>query len=421
MKKIILVICSIICFSPLFSQTDSSSVNRKDALNIFLDCMFCDQSHIRREIPFVNYVRDRLEAQLHVMVTMQMTGAGGVEYTFHFLGQQEFDNVNDTLVFVSSSDDTGENIREGQVRTLKAGLIQYVAKTPLIENINISYTEKIEEEVKDDPWNSWVFRARINGSADGQKTYKSWRLSGSVRASRVTPEWKIEMDAYYSRYENSYEIGDEIIVNSQHNESFDALIVKSLTNHWSAGGGFDMYSSYYSNYDLRASLSPGIEYNIFPYSESTRKQLRILYRAGIEFNNYIDTTIYNKIEELLYLQRLSLNFQVTQKWGSVYSSLGWKNYFHDWRINNLNFFTSFNIRITKGLRLNIGGSAGLIHDQINLRKGVASDEEILLRRRQLETSFRYSIHFGISYTFGSIYNNVVNPRFGGSGGMYIIY
>jgi hypothetical protein len=26
------------------------------------------------------------------------------------------------------------------------------------------------------------------------------------------------------------------------------------------------------------------------------------------------------------------------------------------------------------------------------------------------------VYFGISYTFGSIYNNVVNPRFGGGGG-----
>jgi len=41
----------------------------------------------------------------------------------------------------------------------------------------------------------------------------------------------------------------------------------------------------------------------------------------------------------------------------------------------------------------------------------ASLEEILLRRRELETSYYYYFSIGLSYTFGSIYNNVVNPRF----------
>ena len=51
-------------------------------------------------------------------------------------------------------------------------------------------------------------------------------------------------------------------------------------------------------------------------------------------------------------------------------------------------------------------------DQINLRAGEATDEEILLRQRELGTEFRYELfEFGLSYRFGSIYNNAVNPRF----------
>jgi len=37
-----------------------------------------------------------------------------------------------------------------------------------------------------------------------------------------------------------------------------------------------------------------------------------------------------------------------------------------------------------------------------------------VRQRQLRTSYRYYLAVGISYTFGSIYNNVVNPRFSGA-------
>ena len=51
-------------------------------------------------------------------------------------------------------------------------------------------------------------------------------------------------------------------------------------------------------------------------------------------------------------------------------------------------------------------------DQLSLAKSAASDAEILLRLRQLATSYTYGGSFSLSYTFGSLFNNVVNPRFG---------
>jgi hypothetical protein len=59
----------------------------------------------------------------------------------------------------------------------------------------------------------------------------------------------------------------------------------------------------------------------------------------------------------------------------------------------------------------VGGSASRINDQLYLPAEGATDEEILLRRRQLATSYRYRLSIGASYTFGSIFNNVVNTRF----------
>jgi len=53
-----------------------------------------------------------------------------------------------------------------------------------------------------------------------------------------------------------------------------------------------------------------------------------------------------------------------------------------------------------------------IKDQIFLQGGELTEEEILLRRRQRETDFQYGLSFGFSYTFGSIFSNVVNPRRG---------
>ena len=39
---------------------------------------------------------------------------------------------------------------------------------------------------------------------------------------------------------------------------------------------------------------------------------------------------------------------------------------------------------------------------------------LIKRQRQLLTGFRYNLSIGFNDSFGSIFSNVVNPRFGGS-------
>jgi hypothetical protein len=52
-----------------------------------------------------------------------------------------------------------------------------------------------------------------------------------------------------------------------------------------------------------------------------------------------------------------------------------------------------------------------VHDQLYLPKGDTSIEDLLLRRRKLATTYEISGRFGFRFTFGSIYNSVVNERF----------
>ena len=126
MKRRILIFLFFIDLTcSLFAQTDSSNDSlRHDALKVFFDCEHCDDSHIRREVSYVNYVRDRKEAEVHVLVTDENTGSGGRAYTFTFLGQNGYENLNDTLVFNRKTDDTEEMVRAGQIRTLKMGLMR---------------------------------------------------------------------------------------------------------------------------------------------------------------------------------------------------------------------------------------------------------------------------------------------------------
>lgn len=403
----------IIPFSLISQETDSSIVKyRKDALKVFLDCRFCDEDYIRREISFVNYVRDRKEAEVHIMVTSERTGSGGRIYTFHFLGQNGYSELSDTLLYIRKTDETHEETRSGQVKIMKLGLMPFVLKTSLAQFLDINYKPPVEEKIVEDKWNQWVFSIDIGGELDGEKLEKSHQLSSRFSVGKVTPEWKLDFDLEYEIEKDEFDTDDELIISTQESKSFDGLIVKSLNEHWSVGGRFEFGSSTYRNYKYRGMVGPGIEYDIFPYSESTRKQVRFLYSVGYCYNNYQDTTIYNKTEESLFGHTLEIAMEFTQKWGSIYSNIEYSNYFYDWSKNNLSSFISLNFRIAKGLELRFGGGGSLIHDQLALVKGGASMEEILLERQELETSYSYFTRFSISYTFGSIYNNVVNPRFG---------
>ena len=82
---------------------------------------------------------------------------------------------------------------------------------------------------------------------------------------------------------------------------------------------------------------------------------------------------------------------------------------------NAGLFGSVNINIIRGFQFNVGGNYSIVRDQLALPAGGATPEEILVRQRQLATNYSYFMFVGLSYTFGSIYNNVVNPRFGSGG------
>lgn len=428
MKRVFLIVFAIVITINLHSQgfpvpppppsSPQSDTLRKDALKVFMEA----SDYIRKEIPYVNYVRDIKDAGVYIISTSQGTGSGGREYTYFFVGQGKFAGMKDTLSYVSSPDDTGDIIRMNQVKILKMGLMRYVARTPLAKYTNIMFSLPLSETVTSDKWDSWVFRSSLNGYLNGEQAIKSTYLNVNISANRVTQDWKINLSARYNQSNDKYDIGGLIYESNNNSKSFNALVVKSLSEHWSYGGSVYLGASRYSNIHLSTSLMPGIEYDVFPYSQSTRRQLRLLYKAGYNYVNYIDTTIYDKTRENLLLHSFLAAYEVVQKWGTIEISMEYSNYLHDWSKNNLSIDGYLSLRVAKGLSVTFGGGASLIHDQLGLVKGGASAEEVLLRRKQLETQYSYFTTFGFSYTFGSIYNNVVNPRFGNSssGGMTII-
>jgi len=409
MKKLQLIFLFVFCQVLVNAQTGNL---RKEAVNVFYDCTYCDIEYIKTNLTFVNYVRDSKEAQVHILVAAESTGSNGTKYTFYFIGQKEFEGKSDTLFYDAKADATSEELRAGQLQVVKLGLIPYVSKSRLASKIKIEFKSDKKEEVVEDKWKSWIFEANLSGWFNGEEAYKSMNMWSSLDICKVTPDIKIEFDTDFSFYQSLYVIDDEEVVDSRTSKSFEHLLVKSINDHWSLGYEVNVFASEYSNLNMRAQINPAIEYNVFPYSESTRKQFRLLYNIGPEYSNYIDTTLYDKTSELLYKHRLTMAVEFKEKWGSVSASVRGSNYLHDFSYNRLDLRTSMRLRLIKGLSFRVSGGVSLVHDQLSLPSGGASSEDILLRRTQLASQYDYWGSIGLSFTFGSIYNNVVNPRFG---------
>jgi hypothetical protein len=394
---------------------------RKGAVKVFIDCEFCDMNYIRQEITYINYVREVREADIYILVTRQQAGSGGDQFTLMFQGQGKYLGMDDTLTYTSNPDETSTIRREKRTKMMKMGLMRFVAKTPMFNEIEIAHNSDLKEEEVIDKWNNWVFEIGVEPVFQAEETNKQVNLRNSLNINKITEAFKLEiqMDNFYNRetfieYPNTDSTETSTYIKSS--RRMNNLFVKSLGDHWSAGIKFNLGSSTKENYNFTTEFLPSFEYDIFPYSQSTIRQLRILYSVGIQYNNYIDSTVYFKTEETLGKQSLSLAFQINKKWGFINLALEGSNYLNDFSKNRVELMTEIKLRIFKGLSLQIDAGVAHINDQLNLRLGEVTEEERLLKLTEMATKYMFEGGLELTYTFGSIYNNIVNPRFGNGHG-----
>lgn len=408
------------------------------AVRLFLDChgRGCfDLDYLRREIPFVNWVRDRQDADVYLLVTSQGTGGGGRSSDLIFEGLERFEGMTDTLLYVSEANSSQDAERAGFARVLKIGLMRFVGLTPMAEQIEIGLRrtpggppgaarEQPVLSPEDDPWNFWVFRVSGNGSLSGVSTRTSNRFSGSFSANRVTEEWKygFRVSSSYNETTYEYEEIDYTAKNIRRDHSVSGNVINSLGEKWSAGLFGRVWTSTYRNFELAKTLRPVLEYSVYPYSESTRRSLTLQYNLEWGHYDYREPTIYFKEDEALWTQSLAASLNFTQPWGSAYTRVEGGHHLDNLDFHHVSIYGGITLRLSRGLRLNINGSYSRIRDLISVAAiEDATPEEILLQRRQLRTDYDYRTSIGLSYTFGSIFNNIVNPRIEGGGGFGEIF
>jgi hypothetical protein len=407
---------------------DAVPAPRPDPIRIFLDCnYFCDETYLKSEITFVDYMRDRRDADVHVLVTTQNTGGGGTEYTLKFIGLGSFAKVEQTLRYLAPQTATADENRKAMAELIKQGLVRYVSESPAGRRLKITLlpaeagAAKAADRQKD-RWNLWVFSTNIGGSFNGEQSNKSRSLRGSASANRTTDAWRISLSASTNYRRETFQLSEtETFKSVSRNSDGSGLAVKSLGQHWSLGIVGNTSASTFLNYDFRLRVAPGIEYNFFPYSQSTRRMLTLQYTLGFDSHNYREETIYGKRRERLLDHKLTTSLSLRQPWGTASGSVDLSQYLSDPHKYSISAFGATNVRLFKGFSFNMFTQLSRTRDQIYLPRGEASTEEILVRQRQLATGYQYFVNFGISYSFGSIFNNIVNPRFGGGGGDFFFF
>lgn len=405
--------------SALYSQESNGSISDTESqkLNVYVSG-FTDISFLREKINFVLFVSEKDLALVEVKIEEKSTVSGEKEFIITYSGRKELNGISDELSYVPKQGETEENAKQTLAKILEGGLIKYAAHTPVGENISIKYTHT-EEQVAavKDKWNYWLFGLNFHFGLNREKSMKGHNLSGGFSARRITDEWKMRANVNTHYSESTFEM-EEIGLsykNITRNYNFDGLLVKSLSDHWSIGVFCQANQYTYYNNKFSIELAPAVEYSIFPYIESEKRSFTFLYRLGYVYRNYWDETIYGKMNEGLAQTSLTADVEIIKTWGSIESYLTGSVYLKDLKDftkNRLTWHFEIDVRLYKRLTFDIEWRVSMIHDQIFLARGGASFEEVLLRRKRLETRWDYSIEFGFGYSFGSLRSNVVNPIFG---------
>ncbi len=387
-------------------------------LNLFTECD-CNRTLLKQELNYVNHTIDPVNAQVNLFIVTNYLSNGGRVYDLQFKGQQELAGNSLNFKVSTTAVMTGLERDEYLNKRIELGLAGFLAGTDYadlvdltaeVPDVSVRETEEAEDDSQDN-WNNWIFEAQASFSANKESQRSKTQFRLGFDADRTTPDWRIRFSPnFFYRVERVTQSDGTEAASVRRDQWFDGRVVKSISNHWSVGFFPGASSSTYSNVDLGISIMPAIEYNIFDYNQVPFKEFTIAYRLGWIYNEYTEQTVFLKTEESLARQSLDVNLRLRQRWGSVFAGMSAGNFLNDFSKNRLALDARANVRLVKGLSISISGSYDIINDQISLPAGEISDTDVLLGQVQLATNYSADISFGFSYTFGSLYNNVINTR-----------
>jgi hypothetical protein len=398
------------------SPRDTSQAN---LVRVYLDCNTsgCDRDFFVQELRWVNIVRERLESDVHLLVTSLQTGSGGTEFTVNAIGQRRWAGRSDTVVTAVEPATPQDVKRRELLRVFGLLLAPYAVQTAEAARLSVAYRAPADRAAQSpqavrDPWNFWVFNLSANAFSNGEKRQRFLNTFWNASANRITEATKIRFNTNLSYDDSWFELSSgERFTNIQRTYGANLLVARSAGPRFSLGSQVTGQFSDFFNYDYNIRAAAAAEYDFIPYREYTRRSLILLYTVGAVTNDYQDTTIYGEVRETRPNHSAQFQFRARQPWGNITAQIFGSQFLHDLQRYNIGISGSTDLRLAKGLQLNFSGNFSQVRDQLYLRRGSLDDTEVVARIQALETNYRYFFSAGISYTFGSIYSTVVNPRF----------
>lgn len=418
MRITILVSSICVLISPwLFCQSTEGG-----NLTVYIDCESCDINYIKGEINAVNYTLDALRAQVHVLVSSRRLDTGGRTYIFDFIGREAFEGDRFTMDLLIDPQNTNLERNERMVKTLTAGLAVFLAQNGTEVSIQlpeVSSPDSTEAGAEGSDgggtqkkgfFNQWVYELNSSMNLDRESNRRTLDLRYGGGMNYITDQWRIRLTPSFFYQERFVRSDDQDIAFIRRTNNISSAIIKSLSAHWSAGVFLSWGQNTYANIRNSYSVAPAVEYSVFPYKDAITKEFTFAYRVGFSDNHYLEETIFFKLSERLVRQALDIRLNIRQRWGDARIELSGAALVNDPKKNRLNMDASVSMRVVKGLSFSLGGSYDVVNDQLSLPRGDATLEEILLGQRQLATNFQSGVNFGMRYTFGALYNNIVNTR-----------
>ena len=402
----------LFCFFLVVTSLQSQEIE-KEPVRLFIECN-CEKTYIRQEIGYVSHVRDQSQANVQLFIFDIANGSGGRTYSLDFKGIGVYKDIFGELSYDTTPTMTSDEVRKGLVAKIKSGLLRFILESNMADKItytiNTDGTGTILDIDIEDPWNNWLFEVYGEATLAKETSRKEFEYEIGFESDRVTEKWRIRADLEMNQARSEFKQDGETYTSDRLRYSGDASIVRSLSDHWSVGIFGGATHNTFTNLNFRGYLNPALEYNIFSYREVLRREIVFAYRIGYFYNDYIDTTVFGVEEEGVFNHSLDVQLRYRQPWGNIYYRLRGSTFLEDFKKNRIQLFGRLSIRVFKGLAVTFSGNFELIRDQINLAAGDASIEDVLLQQKQIATDYELGFRVGISYTFGSAFNNIINTR-----------
>ncbi len=414
MKKslhfVIVVLLLSLAVDPAAAQIDTTSQPQR----AFLDCPACDDDFMRQGLSFVELVRDPRLADTHIIVAASELPMGGSLILIETIDRRRA--RHDTVSFTLPPTATEVERRDAVLRGVRFALVPSLMRSAALQRFDMVQRDVGADGPSAPPavdrWNRWVFRVSVSGDTQRDDNYAQAGVEGAVAAVRVSDAVKFTVSYDQNARMSRFQLSDSSTLRvTQRDQRLRALGVLSLGRHAGIGAQWNVESSVFQNVRSRAQYRLAVEGNLFPYEEATRRQVLARYAVGYDALRYRDTTIFGKLRETRPQQALTVRLDTRESWGGAWLRAVWQQYLHDARKRRTTLDFNIDWRIATGVNVYFGGSHALINDQLAIVGANLTDQERLLRLRELRSGASTYTALGLSFTFGSRLNDVVNLRF----------